>query len=61
MKKRILSLLLSFCILISALAVPAFAGGQNAAVQTAVALGGLSADQTDELSAPLTAASSRSS
>ena len=54
MKKRILSLLLSFCILISGMAVPAFAGGQNAAVQTAVALGGLSADQTAELSAPLT-------
>ena len=54
MKKRILSLLLSFCILISGLAVPAFADGQNAAIQTAVALGGLSADQTSELSSPLT-------
>ncbi|MGN0706462.1 MAG: S-layer homology domain-containing protein [Faecalibacterium sp.] len=54
MKKRFLSFLLAVSIAVSLLALPASAVGQNAAVQTAAALGGLTGAQTTELSAVLT-------
>ena len=54
MKKRFLTLLLAVCIGVSMLVLPASAASSNTAVQTAVALGGLSAEQSAQLSAPLT-------
>ncbi len=54
MKKRFLALLLAVCIGVSMLVLPASAASSNTAVQTAVALGGLSAEQSAQLSAPLT-------
>ena len=54
MKKRILSLLLAVCIACSMLMLPASAASSNAAVQTAVTLGGLTNEQTASLSTPLT-------
>ena len=54
MKKRILSLLLAVCIACSMLMLPASAASSNAAVQTAVTLGGLTNEQTASLSSPLT-------
>ena len=57
MKKRFLALLLAVCIAASMLVLPASAAGNNPAVQVAVTLGGLTADQTGE--AALDAALSR--
>ena len=57
MKKRFLALLLAVCIAASMLVLPASAAGNNPAVQVAVTLGGLTADQTD--AASLDAALSR--
>ena len=54
MKKRILALLLAVCVACSMLILPASASGSNTAVQTAVTLGGLTSDQTENLAAPLT-------
>ena len=50
MKKRFLALLLAVCIAASMLVLPVSAAGNNPAVQVAVTLGGLTADQTDEAS-----------
>ena len=50
MKKRFLALLLAVCIAASMLVLPASAAGNNPAVQAAVTLGGLTADQTDAAS-----------
>ena len=50
MKKRFLALLLAVCIGASMLVLPANAAGSNTAVQVAVTLGGLTADQTDQAS-----------
>ena len=50
MKKRFLALLLAVCIAASMLVLPVSAAGNNPAVQAAVTLGGLTADQTDEAS-----------
>ena len=50
MKKRFLALLLAVCIAASMLVLPASAAGNNTAVQAAVTLGGLTADQTGEAS-----------
>ena len=50
MKKRFLALLLAVCIAASMLVLPASAAGSNPAVQVAVTLGGLTADQTGEAS-----------
>ena len=50
MKKRFLALLLAVCIAASMLVLPASAAGNNTAVQVAVTLGGLTADQTDAAS-----------
>ena len=50
MKKRFLALLLAVCIAASMLVLPVRAAGNNTAVQVAVTLGGLTADQTDEAS-----------
>ena len=54
MKKRFLALLLAVCALCSMLAAPASASGSNAAVQTAVVLGGLASGQTASLEGTLT-------
>lgn len=54
MKKRFLAFLLAACIACSLLVVPASAASSNAAVQTAVTLGGLTSEQAASLSAPLT-------
>ena len=54
MKKRFLAFFLAVCLAITALAVPATAAGNNTAIQTAVSLGGLTTEQTADLSAPLT-------
>ena len=54
MKKRFLAFLLAVCVAVSMLVLPASAGGSNAAVQTATALGGLTAEQAGSLGAPLT-------
>ena len=54
MKKRLLAFLLAACIACSLLVVPASAAGSNAAVQTAVTLGGLTSEQTAALNTPLT-------
>lgn len=54
MKKRFLALLLAVCALCSMLAAPASASGSNAAVQTAVVLGGLASGQTASLERTLT-------
>ena len=50
MKKRFLALLLAVCIAASMLVLPVSAAGNNPAVQVAVTLGGLTADQTGEAS-----------
>ena len=50
MKKRFLALLLAVCIAVSMLVLPVSAAGNNPAVQAAVTLGGLTADQTGEAS-----------
>ena len=50
MKKRFLALLLAVCIAASMLVLPVRAAGNNTAVQAAVTLGGLTADQTGEAS-----------
>ena len=50
MKKRFLALLLAVCIAASMLVLPVRAAGNNTAVQVAVTLGGLTADQTGEAS-----------
>ena len=57
MKKRFLALLLAVCIAASMLVLPVSAAGNNPAVQVAVTLGGLTAEQTD--AASLDAALSR--
>ena len=54
MKKRLLAFFLAVCIACSLLVVPASAVGSNAAVQTAVTLGGLTSEQTAALNTPLT-------
>ena len=54
MKKRILSLLLALSIACSMLVMPANAAASNAAVQTAVTLGGLTSEQASALSTALT-------
>ena len=54
MKKRFLAFLLAVCVAVSMLVLPASAVGSNAAVQTATALGGLTAEQAGSLGAPLT-------
>ena len=54
MRKRFLALLLAACIACTMLVVPASASSANTAVQTAVILGGLTADQTAGLNAQLT-------
>ena len=53
MKKRILSLLLAVSIACSLLVVPANAAASNAAVQTAVTLGGLTSEPASALSTAL--------
>ena len=53
MKKRFLAFLLAVCVAVSMLVLPASAVGSNAAVQTATALGGLTAEQAGSLGAPL--------
>ena len=58
MKKRFLALLLAVCALCSMLAAPASASGSNAAVQTAVVLGGLASGQTASLEGPFVAGES---
>ena len=54
MKKRFLAFLLAVCIACSMLVVPANAAASNAAVQTAVTLGGLTSEQASDLSTALT-------
>ena len=54
MKKRFLALLLSVCIGVSMLVLPASAAGSNTAVQTAVTLGAFSTEEAAGLSMPLT-------
>ena len=54
MKKRFLAFLLAACIACSMLVVPANAAASNAAVQTAVTLGGLTSEQASTLSTALT-------
>ena len=54
MKKRFLAFLLAVCVAVSMLVLPASAVGSNAAVQTATALGGLTAEQAGSLGAPRT-------
>ena len=49
MKKRFLAFLLAVCVAVSMLVLPASAVGSNAAVQTATALGGLTAEQAGSL------------
>ena len=51
MKKRFLAFLLAVCVAVSMLVLPASAVGSNAAVQTATALGGLTAGQAGSLGA----------
>ena len=53
MKKRFLALLLAVCIAASMLVMPASASS-NAAIQTAISLGGITSDQSASLSAALT-------
>lgn len=54
MRKRILALLLAVCVACSALVLPALAASTNAAVQTAVTLGALTIDGSDQGTAALT-------
>ena len=54
MKKRILALLAAVCLACTMLAAPASASSANTAVQAAVMLGGLEAEQTAALNVPLT-------
>lgn len=54
MKKRFLAFLLAVCIACSMLVVPANAAASNAAVQTAVTLGGLTSEQASALGTALT-------
>ena len=54
MKKRFLAFLLAISIAVSMLVMPASAAGSNAAVQAAVALGGMTTEQSAQLDFPLT-------
>ena len=54
MKKRVLAFLLAVSIAVSMLVMPASAAGSNAAVQAAVALGGMTTEQSAQLDLPLT-------
>ena len=54
MKKRLLSLLLTVCILIPILALPAAAVNSNVAIQTARTMGVLDVQTAEELAAPVT-------
>lgn len=54
MKKRFLAFLLALSIAASLLAMPASAAGSNAAVQAAVALGGMTTEQAAQPDTPLT-------
>ena len=54
MKKRFLAFLLAVSIAVSMLMMPASAAGSNAAVQAAVALGGMTTEQSAQLDLPLT-------
>ena len=54
MKKRFLAFLLAVSIAVSMLVMPASAAGSNAAVQAAVALGGMTTEQSAQLDPPLT-------
>ena len=54
MKKRFLAFLLAVSIAVSMLVMPASAAGSNAAVQAAVALGGMTTEQSAQLNSPLT-------
>lgn len=54
MKKRFLAFLLAVSIAVSMLVMPASAAGSNAAVQAAVALGGMITEQSAQLDSPLT-------
>lgn len=54
MKKRFLAFLLAISIAVSMLVMPASAAGSNAAVQAAVALGGMTTEQSAQLDLPLT-------
>lgn len=54
MKKRLLAFLLAVCVAASMLVLPASAAGSNAAVQAAVALGGMSSEQAAAPDSPLT-------
>lgn len=54
MKKRFLAFLLAVSIAVSMLVMPASAAGSNAAVQAAVALGGMTTEQSAQLDLPLT-------
>ena len=54
MKKRFLAFLLAVSIAVSMLVMPASAAGSNAAVQAAVALGGMTTEQSAQLDSPLT-------
>lgn len=54
MKKRFLAFLLAACVAASCLMLPAAASGSNAALQTAVMLGGMTAEQAAQPDAALT-------
>ena len=54
MKKRFLAFLLAVSIAVSMLVMPASAAGSNAAVQAAVALGGMTTEQAAQPDTPLT-------
>ena len=54
MKKRFLAFLLALSISASLLVMPASAAGSNAAVQAAVALGGMTTEQAADPDTPLT-------
>lgn len=54
MKKRFLAFLLALSIVASLLVMPASAAGSNAAVQAAVALGGMTTEQAAQPDTPLT-------
>ena len=54
MKKRLLAFLLALSIALSMLAAPASAAGNNTAVQFAITLGAMDADQSGALNAAVT-------
>ena len=54
MKKRLLAFLLALSIAVSMLAAPASAAGNNTAVQFAITLGAMDADQSGALNAAVT-------